>query len=74
MVWRRRPSCLSRGPPFEKVDAPGLAIGLVVGTICRLLTAVKNRGFYEICGKSSIAERLFFEYSSFLGCDSVSLD
>lgn len=29
--------------PLENLDAPGLAIGLVIGTSRRLLNAVKNR-------------------------------
>ena len=34
---------------------------------------LKTVRFYEIWEKSSVAEPLFFEYSTFLGCDSVSL-
>jgi hypothetical protein len=56
------------------LDAPGLAVGLVLGNSRRLLNAVKPVRFYEIWGKFSVAERLFFEYSGFfLELNSVSV-
>lgn len=42
--WFGEGACLYHvAHPLENLDAPGLAVGLVVGIIRRLLTAVKYR-------------------------------
>jgi len=41
--WFGERDCLVYHHPLENLDAPGLAIGLVVGTSRRLLPAVRNR-------------------------------